>query len=110
MPGKGTIDAVIILRWIQEEYIAKQQKLYMCFVDLGKVFDSFKKHCGMGNDKEKYSRSIGDSSDKPVQRCKDKSKSWNTFSDELEANVGVHHESALSTLLFAIVVKLLRTR
>ena len=34
MPGKGTIDAVLILKRIQEEYLAKQNKLYMCFVDL----------------------------------------------------------------------------
>ena len=33
----------------------------------------------MGNEKERYSRSIGYSSDEPVQRCKDKSESWNTF-------------------------------
>ena len=39
MPGKGTIDAVFILRRIQEEYLAKQKKLYMCFVDLEKAFD-----------------------------------------------------------------------
>ena len=38
MPGKGTIDAVFILRRIQEEYLAKQKKLYMCFVDLEKAF------------------------------------------------------------------------
>ena len=29
MPGKGTIDAVLILKRIQEEYLAKQKKLYM---------------------------------------------------------------------------------
>ena len=40
MPGEGTIDAVFILRRIQEEYLAKQKKLYMCFVDLEKAFDS----------------------------------------------------------------------
>ena len=28
MPGKGTIDAVFNLRHIQEEYLAKQMKLY----------------------------------------------------------------------------------
>ena len=39
LPGKGTIDEVFILRWIQEEYLAKQKKLYMCFVDLEKAFD-----------------------------------------------------------------------
>ena len=40
MPERGTIDAVFILRWLQEEYGAKGKKLYMCFVDLEKAFDS----------------------------------------------------------------------
>ena len=39
MPGKGTIDAVFILRRLQEEYLDKEKKLYMCFVDLQKAFD-----------------------------------------------------------------------
>ena len=39
MPGKGTTDAVFILRRLQEEYRAKGKKLYMCFVDLEKAFD-----------------------------------------------------------------------
>ena len=39
MPDKGTIDAVLILRWLQEEYVDKEKKLYMCFVDLEKAFD-----------------------------------------------------------------------
>ena len=34
MPSKGTIDAVFILRRIQEEYLADQKKLCICFVDL----------------------------------------------------------------------------
>ena len=79
IPGKGTIDAVFILRCIQEEYLAKQKKLYMCFVGLEKASDSSKESCGMGNEKERYSRSTGYSSDEPVQRCKDKSESRNIF-------------------------------
>ena len=39
MPGKGAIDAVFVLRGIQEECIAKQKKLHMCFVDLEKATD-----------------------------------------------------------------------
>ena len=39
MPGKGIIDAVFILRRLQEEYLDKEKKLYMCFVDLEKAFD-----------------------------------------------------------------------
>ena len=39
IPGKGTIDAVSILRMILEEYLAKQKKFYVCFVDQEKNFD-----------------------------------------------------------------------
>ena len=39
MPGKGTIDTVFILRRLQEEYLDKPKKLYMCFVDLERAFD-----------------------------------------------------------------------
>ena len=39
MPGIGTIYAVFILRRIQEQYLAKVRKLYMCFIDLEKTFD-----------------------------------------------------------------------
>ena len=38
MPGKVTIDAVLIFMWIQEEQLGKQKMLYMCFVDLEKAF------------------------------------------------------------------------
>ena len=39
MPERGAIDAVFILRRMQEEYHAKGEKFYMCIVDLEKVFD-----------------------------------------------------------------------
>ena len=38
MPDRGTIDAVLILRWLLVECHAKGKKLYMCFVDLNKSF------------------------------------------------------------------------
>ena len=38
MPERGTIDAVYILRQLQEKCHAKG-KSYMCFVDLEKAFD-----------------------------------------------------------------------
>ncbi|XP_015776010.1 PREDICTED: uncharacterized protein LOC107354102 [Acropora digitifera] len=41
MPGKGTIDAVFILRRLQEEYLDKEKKLYMHFVDLEKALNRF---------------------------------------------------------------------
>ena len=39
MPDRGKIYAVFILRRMQEDYHAKIRKLYICFVDLEKVFD-----------------------------------------------------------------------
>ena len=39
IPERGTIDAVSMLRRMQEEYHAKGKKLYMCFVDVEKAFD-----------------------------------------------------------------------
>ena len=39
MPERGTIDAVFILRRLQEEYHAKGKNWYMCFVDFEKAFD-----------------------------------------------------------------------
>ena len=38
-PERVTIDAVLILRRLQEEYHTKGKKLYMCIVDLKKTFD-----------------------------------------------------------------------
>ena len=39
MPGKGTTDAIIIMRQVQEKHQAKKKKLYYAFVDLEKAFD-----------------------------------------------------------------------
>ena len=36
---RGKIDAVFILREMQEDHHAKGKKLYICFVDLEKAFD-----------------------------------------------------------------------
>ena len=39
VPERGTVDAVYILRRLQEEHHANWRKLYVCFVDIEKVFD-----------------------------------------------------------------------
>ena len=39
MPERGIIDAVFILRTLQEDYYAKGNKLYMCLVDLERVLE-----------------------------------------------------------------------
>jgi len=39
MKGKGTTDAIFIVRRMQEKFRAKGKKLYFAFVDLEKAFD-----------------------------------------------------------------------
>ena len=39
MAGKGTTDAIFIVRQLQEKYMAKKKDLWMAFVDLEKAFD-----------------------------------------------------------------------
>ena len=37
--GKEIVDAIFIVKRMQEEYQKKEKKLYMCFVDMEKAFD-----------------------------------------------------------------------
>ena len=39
MPGRGTTDAIFIVRQLQEKFLAKNKNLYLAFVDLEKAFD-----------------------------------------------------------------------
>ena len=38
-PGRGMIDAIFIVRQMQEKFLAKKKELWMAFVDLEKAFD-----------------------------------------------------------------------
>ena len=39
VPGRGTTDAIFVVRQLQEKYLAVTKRLYMAFVDLEKAFD-----------------------------------------------------------------------
>ena len=39
IPGRGTTDAIFVVRLLQEKYLAANKRLYMAFVDLEKAFD-----------------------------------------------------------------------
>ena len=49
MPGKGTTDAIFIMRQVQEKHQAKKKKLYKAFVDLGKAFDRVQREVVIGD-------------------------------------------------------------
>ena len=39
MPGRGTTDAIFILRQLQERYVGKRKYTFFAFIDLEKAFD-----------------------------------------------------------------------
>ena len=39
VPGKGTVDALFIVRRLQEKYLQQNRKLSLCFEDLEKAFN-----------------------------------------------------------------------
>ena len=39
VPGRGTTDAIFVVRQLQEKYVAANKRLNMAFVDLEKAFD-----------------------------------------------------------------------
>ena len=39
VPGRGSTDAIFVVRQLQEKYLAANKRLYMAFVDLEKAFD-----------------------------------------------------------------------
>ena len=40
VPGRGTTDAIFVVRQLQKKYLAVNKRLYMAFVDLEKAFES----------------------------------------------------------------------
>jgi len=46
-PGRGTTDAIFVVRQIQEKFLAKKKELWMAFVDLEKHLTWIRmKYCG----------------------------------------------------------------
>ena len=104
MPGKGTIDAVFILRKIQEEYLAKQ-KFYMCFVDLEKAFYRvLTKVVEWAMRKKRISVALVRAVKSLCKGSKTNVNVGTHLSEGHEVNAGLHQGSALSPLLFAIVI------
>ena len=105
MPGKGTIDAVFILRKLQEEYLDKEKKLYMCFVDLEKAFDRVpRKVLEWAMRKRGIPEAMVRAVMSLYEGAKTRVRVGLELSEEFEVKVGVHQGSVLLPLVFAIVV------
>ena len=105
MPGKITVDAIFIVRRMQEEYQKKDKKVYMRFVDMEKAFDRVpRKVMEWAMRKKGLSEVMVRSVMSLYDGAKTRVSMGSAYSEEFEVNVGVHQGSVLSLLLLAIVV------
>ena len=105
MSGKGTVDAIFLLRQVQEKILEGNDKRYWAFVDLEKAFDRVPREVVYWSLRrkgitEKIVRIIKSMYDGAVTtvRC----GAGNT--KQFEIRVGLHQGSCLSPLLFIIVM------
>ena len=108
MPGRGTTDAIFIIRQLQEKHLAANQPLYMAFVDLEKAFDRVPRRViwwamrKLGVE-EWLIRTV----QSMYEDARSRVRVGDDYSDEFEVKVGVHQGSVLSPLLFIIVLEAL---
>ena len=106
MPGRGTIDAIFILRQMQERYIEKDRTLYLCFVDLEKAFDRVPREVlWWAMRKVGVEEWVVRVVQAMYRQAKSKVRVGDTYSDAFNVRVGVHQGSVLSPLLFIIVLE-----
>ena len=108
MPGRGTTDAIFILRQLQEKHLAINKPLYFGFIDLEKAFDRVPREVLWW-----AMRKVGVEEwmvrviQHMYQNACSKVRVGNTYSDAFSVKVGVHQGSVLSPLLFIIVLEAL---
>ena len=104
MPGKGAVDAIFMVRRMQEEY-QKDKKLYVCFVDIEKAFDRVpRKATEWAMRKKGLSEVMVRAVVTLYNNTKTGVRVGSAYLVEFEVKVVVHQGSVLSPLLFAIVV------
>ena len=108
MPGRGTTDAIFILRQMHEKFLGKRKDLFFAFVDLEKAFDRVPRDVLWWSMRklgiEEWLIGVIQSmyvNAKSSVRVKDQ------LSPEFSVKVGVHQGSVLSPLLFTIVMEAL---
>ena len=105
MPGRGTVDALYMVRMLQEKYARKKKKLYMCFVDLEKAFDRVpRKVIEWALRKKGVEERMVKMVMEMYRGAKTRVRIGSTLSDGFDVDVGVHQGSILSPFLFISVM------
>ena len=108
MSGRGTADAIFIVRQLQEKHLAANKPLYMSFIELEKAFDRVPRNViwwamrKLGIDE--WLVRLVQSMYKDVGS---RVRVGDEYSEEFGVGVGVHQGSVLSPLLFIIVLEAL---
>ena len=106
MPGRGTTDAIFVVRQVQEGYLGKSKRLYLAFVDLEKAFDRVpRKVVEWALRKEGLDEWLVKAVMYTYFEAKTAVKVGSGLSEEFEVTVGVHQGSVLSPLLFITVIQ-----
>jgi hypothetical protein len=106
--GRGTVDAIFVVRQVQEKFIEKKKDLWMAFVDLEKAFDRVPRavlwwalrKLGVEEWLINVIKAMYEGATTAVKLRDGESK-------EFEVKVGVHQGSVLSPLLFTVVLEAL---
>ena len=106
VPGRGTADAIFVVKQLQEKYLAANKRLYMVIVDLEKAFDRVPQKViwwalrKLGVEEWIVRLVQGMYANARV-------RVGEGYSEEFEVKVGVQQGSVLTPLLFIIVLEAL---
>ena len=96
MSGKKTVDAIFILRKMQEEHQKNDNKLYMCFVDMEKAFERVpRKVMEWAMRKKGLSEVMVRAVISLYDGAKTRVRVGSAYSEEFKVKVGVHQRPLL---------------
>ena len=110
-PGRGTTDAIFIVRQLQEKYLGKKKELWMAFLDLEKAFDRVPREVVWWALRQMdVDEWLINAVKSMYKNAKTSVKVNGVGGRDFPVEVGVHQGSVLSPLLFIIVMEALSKR